>query len=101
MTITIPVDFNGSPIPELMIAHNFKKYVLHGGESWKIEDNEAAQHLIDTFPFIKRMGDLKNIKTYIPVSVGNPDYLKSKYLGQEKEDAGILDYGPGIEVDTV
>ena len=99
MTITVPKDFNGSPIPELTIIYNFKKYVVNAGESWKFEDDGAAKHLIDTFPFVKRMGDLKNIKTYVPTPFGNPNRLSPKYLGQEEEDK-ILDGGyPGIEED--
>lgn len=102
IAITVLKEFNGSPIPELMTICNFKKYTLKAGESWIIEDDQAAMQLMDTFPFVKKAATEKNLEKYTPEVVGNANYLENKYLGQEKEDNGILDGGyPGLEVESL
>jgi len=106
MTITIPEQFNDSPINELTLIYDFKKYTFKPGESWKVDD-AAGKHAIETYPFIKRMGDLKNIKEYKPELIKAFNPMANINLGQEdiadhidglsKEDF----FGEGVETDTL
>lgn len=83
-----------------MLVHEFKKYVIKAGESWKVED-EVGRRFIDTFPFVKRMGDLKNIREYVPEKSGNPNFMKNIDLGQEDSSTLLDGDYPGVEQDNV
>lgn len=106
INISIPETFNNQPVGMIDFSHNFKRYIFNPGENWSINDEDAAFKLLATYPFVKKLGGLKNIKTYVPQQTGDPDYLKPKSIINDQQVDQIDGlpigdfYGPGVELDN-